>query len=204
MKKQALYNDDLLYITNSIGLITFNKDENDDIVLFSEYFDIYVGLVSGKEHVYKNDELGNISILTGANTFEKYIFIESYPCDDAKINTYLLKHKKALIDRGIRKFNETNWFEWGAPRNLTTIKENIGKECIYVNTLTRKPMIAFIEKITYFGAGLLMLKPKKKCNLQSMVAYINSEKFRTNFTFSGRCKIGHRQISNSYIPNECL
>ena len=47
--KKVLYNDKLLYITNSNGLITFREEENNNnSVLFQEYFDIYVGLVSGK------------------------------------------------------------------------------------------------------------------------------------------------------------
>jgi len=49
-----------------------------------------------------------------------------------------------------------------------------------------------------------MLKPKKNCNLSSIVSYINSNAFKDNFIFSGRFKIGHRQISNSYIPSEYL
>jgi hypothetical protein len=49
-----------------------------------------------------------------------------------------------------------------------------------------------------------MLKPKKICNLNNIVSYLNSDLFKNNFMFSGRFKIGHRQISNSYIPNEYL
>ena len=44
--KKVLYNDKLLYITNSNGLITFGEEENNNSVLFQDYFDIYVGLVS--------------------------------------------------------------------------------------------------------------------------------------------------------------
>ena len=46
--KKVLYNKQLLYIINSNGLITFCKEENRNSVLFQDYFDIYVGLVSGK------------------------------------------------------------------------------------------------------------------------------------------------------------
>ena len=57
---------------------------------WKDYFDIYVGLVTGKEEVYKNEELGNIEVLNGENKVEKYIFIEKYPCENEKINTHLL------------------------------------------------------------------------------------------------------------------
>lgn len=200
IEKTVLYNDKLLYITNSNGLITFEEEKNTNSVMFQDYFDIYVGLVSGKEEVYKNEELGNIELLNGEDKIDKYIYIENYPCDNEKINEHLLKYKKELIERGIRKFNDNNWFEWGAPRNISNINNNLGKDCIYIYNLTRKPNVAFLGKVKYFGGGLIMLKPKKNCNLNNIVAYINSNKFKNNFIFSGRFKIGHRSISNSLFP----
>jgi len=204
LEKKILYNDKLLYITNSNGLITFEEKENNNCVMFQDYFDIYVGLVSGKEEVYKNEEFGNIKVLNREDKEDKYIYLEKYPCENDEINKYLLQHKKELIDRKIRKFNEKNWFEWGAPRNITTINSNLGKDCIYIYNLTRKTNVSFLGKVNYFGGGLIMLKQKKECNLNNIVSYINSNTFKHNFMFSGRFKIGHRQICNSYIPSEYL
>jgi adenine-specific DNA-methyltransferase len=204
LEKKVLYNGVELYITNSNGLITFSEEENDNSVMFQDYFDIYVGLVSGKEDIYKNEELGNIEVLNGVNKTDKYIYIDKYPCEDERINKHLLDHKKTLIERKIRKFNETNWFELGAPRNITTIQSNLGKECIYIYNLTRKQAVSFVGTVSYFGGGLIMLRPKKNCNLSNIVSYLNSNTFKDNFTFSGRFKIGHRQICNSYIPNALL
>jgi len=229
--KKVLYNDKLKYIINSDGLITFTdiiKKEDTDInkFMFKDYFDIYVGLVSGKEEVYKNVSLGNIEVLNGENKVDKYIYIEKYPSDSEQINEYLLEHKKELLERGIKKFNEKNWFEWGAPRNIKTINKNLGKDCIYIYNLTRRSNIAFIDKVRNFGGGLIMLLPKRacpaqencassslagwraaplrECNLNNIATYLNSNAFKDNFVFSERFKIGHRQISNFYIPNEYL
>jgi len=206
LEKKVSYNDKYMFITNSNGLIVFDDKENNETNsdLIKDYFDIYVGLVSGKENVYKNAALGNIEVLNGENKVDKYIHIDVFPSDNDDINKHLLENKKILIERGIRKFNENNWFEWGAPRNITTIQSNFGKECIYIYNLTRKSRVAFIGKVSYFGGGLIMLKPKKECNLKNILSYINSKAFKDNFTFSGRFKIGHRQISNSHIPCEYL
>ena len=207
IEKKVLYNDKLLYIINSDGLITFSEKENNTSnVMFKDYFDIYVGIVSGKEDVYKNDKLGNIKVLNGENKTEKYIYIENYPCNNEKINSYLLEHKEELIERQIRKFNESNWFEWGAPRNISAVNKNLNKKCIYIYNITRKANVGFLGKVNYFGGSLIMLIPKtkKNCDLQKIITYINSDVFKSNFMFSGRFKIGHRQISNSYIPNEYL
>ena len=204
IEKKVLYNNELLYITNSNGLIIFETEENTNSIMFQDYFDIYVGIVNGKEKVYKNEELGNIKVLNGENKTEKYIYIEEFPCGNEKINKHLLQHKKELIERRIRKFNENNWFEWGAPRNIKSINNNLGKDCIYIYNLTRKTNVSFRGKVNYFGGGLILLKPKKKCDLNNIVSYLNSDAFKGNFIFSGRFKIGHRQISNSYIPNKYL
>lgn len=202
--KKLLYNDKLLYITNSNGLITFGEEENNNSVLFKEYFDIYVGLVNGKEKVHKNEELGSIEVLNGEDKIDKYIYIANYPCDNEKINGYLSHHKKELLERRIRKFSENDWLEWGAPRNITTINTNLGKDCIYIYNLTRKQNVSFLGKVICLCGGLIMLKPKKKCNLNNIVPNINSNTFKDNFMFSGRFKIGHRQTCNSHVPSEYL
>jgi adenine-specific DNA-methyltransferase len=202
--KICMYNDNLLYVTNSDGLITFEKEENKHKFMFKDYFDIYVGIVCGKEEVYKNEELGNIEVVNGEDICEKYIYIDEFPCASTKINEHLLMYKQELIDRGIRKFNENNWFKWGAPRNIKTIDKIRGKNCIYVYTITRKSNVSFLGNIAYFGGNLLMLTSKKKCDLHGINSYINSDIFKTNFMFSGRFKIGHRTLSNSFIPSEYL
>ena len=204
--KKVLYNDELKYIINSDGLITFNDININNNIMFKDYFDIYVGIVNGNEKIYKNANLGNIEVLNGENKVSKYIYIDKFPCENEQVNEYLLEHKKELLERGIKKFNENNWFEWGAPRNIKTINKNIGKDCIYIYNLIRAKNnnISFVDKVRYFGGGLIMLLPKKDCNLNNIVAYLNSDAFKDNFIFSGRFKIGHRQISNFYIPNEYL
>jgi adenine-specific DNA-methyltransferase len=204
LEKKVLYNDDIRYITNSSGLITFHEEPNNHKILFHEYFDIYVGIVSGKEEVYKNEDLGTIQVVNGENKIDKYIYIENYPCDNDQINDHLLSNKPALLKRGIRKFNENNWFEFGATRNMKTVEKRMGKDCIYMYNLTRKANIAFQGKVQYFGGGLIILIPKRACHLPTIAAYLNSDSFKHNFLFSGRFKIGHRQISNSFLPDTCL
>tara|TARA_B100001057_G_scaffold382408_1_gene388452 strand:+ start:4956 stop:6107 length:1152 start_codon:yes stop_codon:yes gene_type:complete len=204
LNNEVLFNGELLYLVNNKGLVTFNEKKNTSEVSFKEYFDIYVGIVSGRKNIYKNDELGNIEVLNGDGKLERFIFIKKFPCERKEVNSYLLEHKKELLSRKIRKFDERNWFEWGAPRNMKSVKKSMGKDCIYVNNLTRKEKVAFEGKVTYFGGQLLILIPKKSCDLSKITKYINSEEFKKKFMYSNRFKIGHRQISNSYIPNEYL
>ncbi len=201
LKKVTLYNDELKYLVEADGLITFSStDIRSYKYKLSDHFEISVGMVCGRESVYRNDELGNLKLLSNENSYTKYIYIDKFPCDNEDINNHLLENKNDLINRGIRKFNENNWFEWGAPRNIKKMEKYKGEECIYILPLTRDKKICFIGKVDYFG-GLIMMRPTKECNLQKIVDYLNSEEFKSNFMYSGRFKIGHRQLSNSYVPN---
>ena len=70
---------------------------------------------------------------------------------------------------------------------------------VYIYNLTRKEKVAFIDNVQYFGGGLIMLIPKTDLNLENIRDILNSKEFKDNFMYSGRFKIGHRQISNSQI-----
>lgn len=210
LSKTVLHNDQEMEVVNSNGLITFREIAQNRFIqppLFQDHFDIYVGMVSGREEIYKHPTLGNIDVLNGENQVDRYIYLTQFPSGNAAIDSHLLAHKENLIGRKIRKFCETNWFEWGAARNLAAIGRNLGVDCIYVNTLTRSARVAFRGKVQYFGGGLLMMVPKKKngvaheeaFNIDKIIDYLNSDVFRSNFTFSGRFKIGQRQLCQSQM-----
>ena len=127
---------------------------------------------------------------------EKYILLPSFPSQNDELNNYMLSHKKSLLSRKIKKFNENNWFEWGALRNYETIKKNISKDCIYVNNITRSKDICFKDKVQYFGGNLIVMIPKKKVQLDTIINYMNSNTFKSNYMYSGRFKIGHKQLCN--------
>lgn len=202
LSNETLYNGTKMHLKHNNGLITFHQEEIKNYKNLEDVFKICVGLVSGKEEVYKNQVLGNIDVLNDENRVDKYIFIENFPTENIELNTYLLKNKESLMERAIKKFTEKNWYAWGAPRNLSAMRDNMGKSCIYMNTITRKEAVAFVGKVQYFGGGLLMLLPRNNISaeqLKETVNYLNSSEFKKNFTFSGRFKIGQRQLCKSQM-----
>ena len=79
--------------------------------------------------------------------------------------------------------------------------------CIYVYNLTRKPQVAFISQLKFFGGSLIALVPKHNINnniLERVSSYINSYDFRSEFMFSGRFKIGQRQLCECVINKNIL
>ena len=184
------------YLINSNGILTYSDSEIEKVSLFSDFFDIYVGMVTGKEEIYRNDKFGNIHLLNGKDKTDKYILLDDFPSKNANLNKYMLSHKETLITRKIKKFNENNWFEWGALRNYKTIKTRLGDDCIYVSNLTRSSDVCFKDKVQLFGGTLIIMIPKKEIDISKVVNYINSHKFKENYMYSGRFKIGHKQLCN--------
>lgn len=181
------------------GIITFSEKEITGIPL-AQIFNVYVGLVSGKDEVYRND-IGNMNILNDKDRVQKYIFAEKFPTGDAAIDEHLTANKAKLLERKIKKFNENNWFEWGAPRNITSIRKNLGKPCIYVRNMTRNQEVAFIGTVQYFGGTLLCLIPKVETDLQKIVSFLNTKDLQKDYLYSGRFKIGHKQVCNVIVPS---
>lgn len=196
LSNKIVVNNEEKFLVNTNGILTFTEQENTNMKTLSEYFNVYVGMVTGRETVYKNEEFGNITLLNKKDQRDKYIFLDKFPSNNEQLNIYMLTNKNTLINRKIKKFTENDWFKWGAPRNQKNIENNMGKECIYVSNLTRSKEVAFVGKVEYFGGSLLMMIPKKKIDLKKIVEYLNSEKFKSNYMFSGRFKIGHKQLSN--------
>lgn len=201
ISKKTVVNGKEVFCNVNKGIITFSDFEISGIPIETK-FNVYVGLVSGKDEIYRVP-FGNIDILNDKNRIEKYIFTETFPTKNTQIDTHLEKHREELLNRKIKKFSENNWFEWGAPRNISSIRKFWGKPCIYIRNMTRNKEVAFIGKVQYFGGSLLCLVPKKDMTeqeLQKVIQYINLENFQKDYMYAGRFKIGHKQISTAIFP----
>jgi adenine-specific DNA-methyltransferase len=189
------YNDESNILYNN-GVITIGRSDKKSNIMLKDIFNIYVGMVTGAEEVFKVP-FGNIKV-RNQESIDNYILINKFPSASDKINNHLLAHKEQLINRRIRKFNNTNWFQWGALRNIKQMKLHKNKPCIYIKTLTRQQIIATKATVDYFGGGLIILIPlnlEYEVDLDDFVNYFNSDAFKKEYTQSGRFKIGHRQLS---------
>ena len=200
--KKAIVNENEVFCNVNKGIITFSDYEVSGTPIDST-FNVYVGLVSGRDEIYRVP-FGNTDILIDKDKVEKYIFIDTFPSNNTQIDTHLQKHKIELLDRKIKIFSENNWFEWGAPRNISSIKKYWGKPCIYIRNMTRNKEVAFIGKVQYFGGSLLCLVPKENSTdseIKKIVNHINSITFQNDYMYAGRFKIGHKQISSAIVPH---
>lgn len=183
------------YYTNSFLYI----GEKNGCNQIEDLFDIYVGIVSGCNSVFSHSVMGNENVLTSGGV-KRFIITHKNPSDNTDIDDYLLLNKDKLINRRIRKFNDNNWFEWGALRNIKFMRENAGKECIYIKNISRQKTIAFVGTVQLFDGSLLCMYPKPPTTtLEDVVQLINSDVFKINFVYSNRFRITHKQLSKVYI-----
>lgn len=200
--KDTIVNGKKMICNVNSGIITFSETQISGNPL-SDTFNVYVGLVSGRDEVYRSVH-GNMDILNDKERVQKYIFTESFPTGDTLIDAHLQANKSILLERRIRKFNEDNWFEWGAPRNITSIRKNLGKPCIYIRNMTRSQEVAFIDTVKHFGGSLLCLIPKETMSgaeLEKIVSFLNTKDLQKDYLYSGRFKIGHKQVCNIIVPS---
>jgi adenine-specific DNA-methyltransferase len=181
----------------------------------SDYFEVKVGLVTGAEKIFKvgNDtELCDESLINiiGTNkTSSKYIFadnitnFENIPVD---VQQYLLDNKKKLIEREIKKFDESNWWCYGALRNFEVMSSN--RKRIYGIMKTRESEIFWKgNEFEFFGGGIvgLFLKIDIDINLDDVVQYLNSEEFKkimkdSNMYSNNKVSITPSVLSNLPFP----
>lgn len=200
-QEQTRVNGNIVFCNVNKGIITFSDSEVSGVSIDS-MFHVFVGLVSGRDEIYRAP-FGNIDVLTDKDRAEKYIFTTTFPTANTEIDTHLQKHKADLMARKIRKFSESNWFEWGAPRNISSIQKYWGRPCIYIRNMTRHKEVSFIGTVQYFGGTLLCLVPKMdmaETDMKRVIDHINSDQFQKDYMYSGRFKIGHKQISTAVIP----
>lgn len=205
--RTVIYNDDEKELVFSQGNIYFKEhDDNAAEVRIDEVFDVKVGMVSGAEKIFAKSEFGNIDILTSSG-IKQQILIDNLPDDNSHVYTYLMQHKKHLIERKIKKFNENNWFQWGCLRNKRFMEERKGNICIYAKVLTRSKDVFRLGKVDYYDGSLLCMHPNRNLDdsqLKILVEYLNTEKYLQHFLYSGRYKVGQKTLADSYIPASLL
>lgn len=190
--------------------ITFS-DELYEGSRISDYFDVKVGLVTGAEKVFKvgnETELSEellINVVGTNKLLSKYIFADNVtnfqeiPMD---IQEYLLINKKKLIEREIKKFDETNWWCYGAIRNLEIMNSN--RKRIYGLMKTRENEVFWKgTEFEFFGGGIvgLFLKENVDVDLDEVIMYINSQEFKTIMKDSNMYSNNKVSITPSVLSN---
>lgn len=166
----------------------------DYTVPFGDLFQVKVGAVSGADEIFTHPK-GNAE------------FVCSTTIDDGETrrmyygvrNRHLEKHKERLLGRGIRKFDESNWWHWGRNHH-----QSEGPR-IYVNAKTRRKQPFFLHDCDNYDGSMLALFPKDpKLDLEYAVHLLNHavDWQDLGFICDGRFLFAQRSLQNCLLPAE--
>lgn len=158
---------------------------------------VRVGAVSGADDIYASPTQGNRQFVcsTTAATGATRAMIWQAP-GSTPPHPALLPHKARLLARRIRRFDESNWWQWGrgypeseAPR-------------LYVNGKTRRPAPFFRHPCNHFDGSVLALFPHNpQVNLEALCAALNALDWgELGFVCDGRYLFTQRSLENAPLP----
>lgn len=158
---------------------------------------VKVGAVSGADDLYVDEKWGNLDFVCSGTRktgkTRRMIWINSA---DTEPPAPLLPYKKRLISRGIRPFDESNWWHWGRSCPITDAPR------VYVNLKTRQSSPFFLHECNYFDGAVLALFP---INLHfDMKAFCNAlndvDWNQLGFLCDGRFLFSQRSLENAPLP----
>lgn len=160
---------------------------------FADVFAVRVGAASGADPIFADPQNGNVdfvcSITYATGETRRMIYQIKHPA--------LLPHKPALIRRRIRRFDESNWWEWGRPLTATTAPR------IYVNGRTRREKPFFLHPATHWDGAVLALFPHRQdADLADLRDLLNAVDWQElGFRHGQRLVFGQRMLEAGVLPD---
>jgi adenine-specific DNA-methyltransferase len=169
---------------------------------FKDLFSVRVGAVSGLDEVFANELIGDMDFIysktVSTGETRKMITIEPgiYSLEDALPWFYISQHHDILINRRIRNFNETNWWQWGRWHHESD------KDRVYVNCKTRVKRPFFTHPCKNYEGSILAIFPHGDLDCQLAADMLNDVDWKDlGFVCDGRYIFSQRSLENIYLPN---
>jgi adenine-specific DNA-methyltransferase len=163
-------------------------------IYFKDIFSVKVGAVSGSDKIFASQEYGNEE------------FVCSHTCKTGRTrkmifnikHEYLERHKTELLRRGIKTFDQTNWWQWGRLHHIS------GEKRIYVNSKTRNKAPFFTHACNNYDGSVLAVFPKNQnASIEEMCGKLNSVNwYELGFVCDGRYIFSQKSLENSVLPEE--
>ena len=178
-----------LHFLCSHGQFLFTKEAYP--VEFGDVFSVKVGAVSGADEIFQNDA-GNEEFVYSKTreTGKTRRMIYNQPADK------LLPHKQALLERGIKKFEEKNWWKWGRDQYVSDAPR------IYVNCKTRHEEPFFTHPCNNFEGAVMSLFPHKTdIDLDELTHLLNAVDWKDlGFICDGRFLFSQQALEGTVLP----
>ncbi len=182
------------HFVESVGHLHFTR--GDYPLRFSELFFVKVGAVSGDDAVYTSEEHGNLEFVCSETAktgrLRRMIYNQPLP--------HLEQFKERLLARRIRKFDESNWWEWGRGYHLAD------RLRIYVNGRTRNPRPFFVHDCIHYDGSILAVFPNDPdADVYALCDALNAVDWADlGFVCDGRHLFTQRSLENAPLPADFL
>lgn len=157
---------------------------------------VRVGAVSGADGIFTDANHGTRDFVCSATakTGKLRRMIWSEPGEQP--HAALFPHKDTLLARRIRRFDETNWWQWGrgyfqSPRPR-----------VYVNCKTRNARPFFLSKCPHYDGSVLALMPHDtQLDLHKLCGALNDLDWASlGFVCDGRYLFTQRSLQQAPLP----
>lgn len=183
------------HFVEASGHLMFSRDLH--ALHMKDIASVKVGAVSGADDIYADDQFGTLDFVCSATAktgrTRRMIWIGK---NDAPLEC-LLRHKGRLISRGIRPFDESNWWHWGRGYPITDAPR------VYVNGKTRNSQPFFLHECHNFDGSILAVFPHNKdIDLGAFRDALNAVTWdELGFVCDGRFLFSQRSLENAPLPN---
>lgn len=161
-------------------------------VPLAEVFAVKVGAVSGADDIYTHEELGNVDFVCSvtARTGLTRRMIYNEPLE------YLEPFKQRLLARRVRRFDESNWWQWGRQHHVSE------RPRVYVNNRTRNEQPFFLHPSIHYDGSILALFPhQRRTDLAALCRLLNDVDWHElGFVCDGRFLFAQRSLEQAMLP----
>lgn len=157
---------------------------------------VKVGAVSGADDVYADAAHGNREFVCSATVktgqTRRMLWVE--PNDPPP--PALLAHKRRLIARRVRPFDESNWWQWGRGYHQSDAPR------VYVNGKTRAGRPFFLHDCPHYDGAVLAIFPRRAdVDLAAFRDALNEVDWgELGFVCDGRHLFTQRSLENAPLP----
>ena len=162
---------------------------------------VKVGAVSGADPIYADPEIANRDFVCSSTerSGQTRRMLWCAPTEGAQglaPPEALQPHKAALIARRIRRFDESNWWEWGRGYHLTR------QPRIYVNSKTRRARPFYVHRCVHYDGAVLAIFPRDPAvDIDDFCAALNDVSWNDlGFVCDGRHQFTQRSLENTPLP----
>lgn len=163
-------------------------------VRFGDLFFVKVGAVSGADDLFTH-HCGNVEFVCSKTKKTGELRKMFYNIDVP----YLRQYKNILINRKIKKFDNTNWYKWGRDYYQSD------KPRIYINQKTRNASPFFYNDCKAYDGSILAIFPKFDCDkhliLQVVNDFNNVDWNELGFVCDGRYLFSQKSLENIVLPD---